>query len=353
MAGDPVSTSQLISDAHSGTPPLEQIPAGEPAAIAAIVKAIEARVRAAAGQGPAHRDAHPKAHGCAKAQLRVFPDLPPALAVGLFTRPAAYEAWVRFSNGAEKPQGDAVGDGRGMAIKVMGVPGSPSGTQDFVMINAPAFFVRNAADYVDFQAASAGNPLSFFFPGLNPFRFRLHELKMARAITSQVVSNPLSSRYWSMTPLLLDDVPCKISVKPVGPASPFQDRTAENFLHDNLARGLEAAEAAFDLCVQVRTQLTGMPVEDPTIAWSETDAPFVPVARLTLPRQRLDALERIAFGENLSFTPWHGLEAHRPLGGINRVRRTVYETISRLRHGLNHAPRVEPSGFQTTDPSGL
>ena len=37
------------------------------------------------------------------------------------------------------------------------------------------------------------------------------------------------------------------------------------------------------------------------------------------------------------------LEAHRPLGGINRLRRTVYETISRLRHDLNGIPRAEPA----------
>ena len=35
---------------------------------------------------------------------------------------------------------------------------------------------------------------------------------------------------------------------------------------------------------------------------------------------------------------------HRPLGGINRARRTIYETISRLRHQRNSAPRREPTG---------
>jgi hypothetical protein len=37
------------------------------------------------------------------------------------------------------------------------------------------------------------------------------------------------------------------------------------------------------------------------------------------------------------------VDAHRPLGGINRVRRSVYEAISTLRHQLNDAPRVEPT----------
>jgi hypothetical protein len=52
------------------------------------------------------------------------------------------------------------------------------------------------------------------------------------------------------------------------------------------------------------------------------------------------------FGDNLSFTPWHALSEHRPLGGIQRARRVVYETISKLRHGLNNAPRKEPTSFE-------
>ena len=35
---------------------------------------------------------------------------------------------------------------------------------------------------------------------------------------------------------------------------------------------------------------------------------------------------------------------HRPLGGVNRTRRVVYEVISELRHGLNGTPRREPTG---------
>jgi hypothetical protein len=70
-----------------------------------------------------------------------------------------------------------------MAIKLMGVERSESGTQDFVMISHPVFFVRNAADYVEFQKAlSEDNSVKFFFPGLNPFNFRLHEFSIANAI---------------------------------------------------------------------------------------------------------------------------------------------------------------------------
>jgi hypothetical protein len=45
---------------------------------------------------------------------------------------------------------------------------------------------------------------------------------------------------------------------------------------------------------------------------------------------------------NLSFTPWHALPEHEPLGGINRVRRAVHESLSDFRHALNLVPREEP-----------
>ena len=119
-------------------------------------------------------------------------------------------------------------------------------------------------------------------------------------------------------------------------------------MHDNLLRSLDQADGVFDFCVQLPKG--SMPVEDPTVEWSEADSPFIPVARLTIPKQSFDAPDRLAFGENLSFTPWHGLDAHRPLGGINRVRRVVYETISGLRYQIDGTSRVEPSAPLTVPP---
>lgn len=322
----------------------EVVPPGEARAMSLIVSAIEEKVRAAAiADPPARRDAHPKSHGCVRAEFRVLEDLPAALSVGLFARPRLFEAWIRFSNGSAKPQADGVGDGRGMAIKVMGVEQSPSTTQDFVMINGPAFFVRDAADYVDFQAAA--NPLGFFFPSLNPFRWRLHELIAAQAIAGRKVLNVLNSRYWSMTPCALGRNACKYSAAPVGEASPFTGAEGPDFLRDNLVAHLAGREASFDLMLQPRAAPRQMPIEDPTIAWSETAGPFTAVARITIPSQSFDSPEQRAFGEALSFTPWHCDPAHRPLGGINRVRRAVYEEVSKLRHELNGEPRREPAGF--------
>ena len=326
----------LIPSAPTERSPSEAVPIEEAEAIATISRGIAQIVRNEAVGKPARRDAHPKAHGCVEAEFRVLDGLSANLAVGLFATPRVYPAWIRFSNASSAPRPDKVGDGRGAAIKVMGVEGSRSGTQDFVMFNAPRFLVRNALDYVAFQAAIA-TPLKFFFPSFNPFGFRLHELFAGMEITGGKPANPVALRYWSATPYLMGETACKFSILPVGPTSSNVDRVEPGFMRENLVKTLSDGEAAFDFCVQLRA--ASMPVEDPTITWSEAASPFIPVARVTIPRQVFDTPERIAFGENLSFTPWHGLDAHRPLGGINRVRRTVYEAVSTLRHELNDQQR--------------
>jgi hypothetical protein len=110
---------------------------------------------------------------------------------------------------------------------------------------------------------------------------------------------------------------------------------------DELARG----DGCFDLLVQLQVPGKNMPVEDATVLWSEKDSPFVPVARVTIPRQEFDTKEQNAFCENLSFTPWHALPAHEPAGVMNRVRKALYQEISRYRHAKNAAPRAEPHGW--------
>ena len=138
---------------------------------------------------PARRDAHPKHHGCVPATFEVL-KLEELLAQGLFARPGKYHAWVRFSN-AFKVRNDLDRDARGMAIKVMGVPGGASeGTQDFLLVTHRSFFARTPADFVDFPAAVAGvgqsaaliaRTFGFFF-GWRPFRFRLPRIHRVDAV---------------------------------------------------------------------------------------------------------------------------------------------------------------------------
>ena len=330
----------------------EAVSSGEPEATAQIAALIEGTVAKDKKEtGSAHRDAHAKAHGCVRATFRVNETLPPELKQGIFQEGRTYRSWIRYSNGAGKAGKDSAGDGRGMAIKLMGVPGpklaeDEKATQDFLLINSPVFFVRNAADYVDLSKANAaGKPFSFFI-GWNPFRWRLHEMWNAIALIRKSTTNPLSIRYWSLTPYLLGESgPVKYSARPCADARAEKpDKKNPDFLRAAMSASLKSGGGCFEFLVQLRTDPSREPIEDPTIEWSEKKSPFREVATIDIPAQRFESPEQQKFCENLSMNPWHAVPEQRPLGGINRVRKVVYEEISKLRHGLNGAPRSEPTG---------
>ncbi|MEX0612760.1 MAG: hypothetical protein WD738_15425 [Pirellulales bacterium] len=86
-----------------------------------------------------------------------------------------------------------------------------------------------------------------------------------------------------------------------------------------------------------------MPIEDPRVLWSAKLSPFVKVATVRIPPQKFHTPAQHEYGDNLSFNPWHCLPEHRPLGGINRARKIIYETMSKYRHARNSAPHDEPT----------
>jgi len=96
-----------------------------------------------------------------------------------------------------------------------------------------------------------------------------------------------------------------------------------------------------EFLIQPRTS-NKMLIEDSMTEWQETQAPFYQVATIHIPQQIFDTPEQNQFCENLSFTPWHSLPEHRPLGAINRLRKVIYENISLIRHEMNSTPRKEP-----------
>lgn len=331
----------------------EREPPGEDAARQEIARLLERQYARSnpPGRGVALRDQHAKAHGCVRATFTVTDDVPAPLRHGLFAQPATYTAWVRFSASSPRPRPDTGFDAHGMAIKVLDVTGDGDGstTQDLVLVNSTVFFCRNAADYVDVTAAVARGRLpAFFFPSWRPWRWRVPELvNLVNAIRHRI-HDPLDVRYWSQTPYKLGPHAVKYAARPSGGPSRRRARGPDR-LREAMVAHLAAGPASFDVLVQRQVDAARMPVEDPTVVWSERRSPFVKVATCDIPPQSFDTEERRRFAEHLSFTPWHALPEHRPLGGINRVRRPAYGTISRLRHEINGVVEQEP---RSVDGSG-
>lgn len=310
------------------------------------------------------RDAHAKAHGCVKAEVRVRDDLGVALRHGVFAEAGkTWQAWVRLSNGNAYPQFDRIKDARGMAIKLLDVPGKKltrdphhAGEQDFVMFNHPVFFVRDVAEYrSNFAAQAKGKKLLAFFPSADPRSWELRHLYIALETLASAPESPVATTYSSVAPFKLGPHNIKYRVIPTPEHCPDyrlkqQNRDLPNFLRSALYRqlSLDRAPACFQLQVQRQNSDHYMPIEDTSIEWDESISPFETVADIRLPAQDFDSPEQNLACDNLSFNPWHALPAHRPIGGINRLRKVVYEAISTYRAERNGFGQL--GAYQRTPP---
>jgi hypothetical protein len=330
----------------------ERLYPNEEALARRLAAVIDETVRRQYRTGTARRDAHPKAHGCVRAEFHVDEKLDPRFAKGVFIPGKTYQAWVRFSNGnpdANKP--DADGMERGMSIKLLGVTGAKlleserqDTTQDFVMMSHPVFFLKDAADAVPFfEELGSESTLDKLKV---PFTLGFGQLYTLLKINSLKISNPLQTRYWTPVPYQLGLGPDRLAIKYSAQScsttvNPMPNNPGQNFLREAMRNTLTAGDACMNFMIQPRTS-DKLDVEDARAQWREEDAPFYQAATIRIPKQEFDSAEQLAFCENLSFTPWHALPEHKPLGSINRLRKVVYEQISNTRHALNKAKRSEP-----------
>ena len=301
-------------------------------------------------RGGARRDAHPKAHGCVKAKFNVLADLPADFQAGVFRAGQSYDSVIRFSNGSPNAVGDDnSGDTRGMAIKILDVPGEKlfadpahPAAQDFILISSPYFFVNGSAGYTEFfRIVNNGGLLSLF---KIPFILGLGGTINAGKMLSQKIDNPLNVRYYSVTPYQLGDAAqnqvVKYSTKPCAPNDAAKADDGPNFLRHAMQDHLRDGSACFIFGVQTRPD-DSYSIEDVITEWPEDGAPFIDVARIEIPQQEFDTAPQNEACESMSYNPWHSVEAHRPLGTVNRMRRVVYEIISALRFDMNDVSLAE------------
>lgn len=290
-------------------------------------------------------DVHVKVHGCAVGEFRVLPNLPPELAQGLFADERTFSAVVRFSNSSSRSQPDFIPDGRGMAIKLLDVPGerlsseeNSAATHDFVMVNHPVFFAANVKDFLRFEqvlAAEKPKQLRTATEALtggewNPLHWHWREALTAIQIAGHLPAHPASNTYFSMAPIRFGKYVAKYRAKPAGDLQgSLVDLLAKlgqqpNALRLILEETLRWQQLLFEFQVQLRTTAQTMPVEDATVQWPESESPYRTVALVLIPRQEINTEEQNAVCKQLSFNVWHTIVDHRPLGGINRLRREAY-----------------------------
>jgi hypothetical protein len=339
--------------AHPLSPGEELLPPGEAEDIEELIAIFRAIQEQKDKQHrPVPRDVHPKQHGCVRAEFVVESALPETLRHGVLQASRTYAAVVRFSN--SKQRDDRLPDGHGMAIKLVGVEGEKllaadgaATTQDFVLIDHPVFFARGVADLVplarDFQRLMLGGPVQKAGTVLIAMLSSDRRFRLLRQAGAKRPDNPLEVQYWSTTPYKLGEGAMKFSLRPQLDTAPQPPIKSADKLRLAMAAQLREREARFDFLVQLQTDPVTMPIEDATVRWDEAASPFRKVATLIIPRQIFDSPAQHAFGQNLSFSPWHGLLEHRPLGGINRARRMAYEVMSAERLAASGVAKREPT----------
>jgi catalase len=296
------------------------------------------------------RDFHSKLHGLVKARFEVMADLPPELAVGVFSEPRSFQAWVRLSNGQNMVRPDEDKDVRGCAIKLMGVEGAKmlddeTQTQDFVLVNAPVLGIKSVKEFFEIQSAMEEGFLSLVSEVLNPFDNHVRCMFMLNKAMHEC-ANLLECDYWGVGAYALGDKAVKYKLRTSRdaasevPKSPDQD-----FLRQRLIADLDDGDQRFDFMVQLRTDPDEMPIEDASILWDEEVSPYRKVAELHVPAQRFDIDERRELNQRMSFQPWHATEAHKPLGGGQVARGIIYREMAdfrRRRRGVEpHEPHPE------------
>lgn len=332
---------------------VEEVPTGEAAMTQDIIQTAIRIVDKYRTDTRYLRDAHAKAHGCVRAELSVDSDIPAQWRQGVFSEPGrTWQAWMRLSNGNAYPQFDNISDARGMAIKLLDVPGTPllasqqaRHEQDFVMFNHPNFFVSDVAEYRQNIAAQAeGKRAMAFFPSWDPRTWQIRHVFIAFATLSKAPDTPADATYYSVAPYRYGSANAKFRVIPEPSACPAYSLPAMNRDQPNFLRGAlyqqlstDRQPACFALQVQLQDAARYMPLEDTSVEWKESDSAFRTVGHLRLPPQDFDTPEQNLACDNMRFSPWHGIEAHQPLGGINRLRKAVYEAVADYRNARNAA----------------
>lgn len=284
--------------------------------------------------GTPSRALHAKGHVGAQGELIVSPGLPEALRVAVFAEPRSWPVYVRFSNGSGQHQHDRTPDVRGMALKLVGVPGrklipglEDKRTQDFLFIHTPSTPFRDPDEFVSFVRASAGGPV-LLLPRLIGIFGLGRTVRLLKRLASMPKPTSLATgAFYTALPLRFGATAAKLALVPVGPSASGAATGSASMLREDLVSRLRTGPLTWSLRAQLFVDERTTPIEDSSVLWPEDRAPFHEVARLVLPQQDLTSTSGAKLEEQIermSFDPWHAVEELRPLGAMMRARAIAY-----------------------------
>jgi len=316
--------------------------------------------------GHAVRSVHAKAHGILEGTLTVDEGLPPELAQGMFAHPGEHKLYMRISTNAGDILEDSISLPRGMALKVLNVdgerlPDAEGTSQDFVLVNGPVFQAETTKEFLGSLKMLAKTTdrmegtkyvVSGILRGMNTALKAVGiESPKVQSLGGVPNSEPLGETYYSQTPFRFGDYIAKFCVAPVSSdlvqlsGKEIDPGDNDDAIRDRIKDEMRSIRGVWELRVQLCRDLEKQPVEDSTVEWKGEDSPFQKVATITVASQDSWDPDRVeTVNEEMRFSVWTGLAAHRPLGNINRARKVPYEHSAEFRERFNRCPIHEPAG---------
>jgi hypothetical protein len=316
--------------------------------------------------GHAIRGVHAKSHGILEGYLEVDADLPGDLAQGMFAKLGRYPVVMRLSTIPGDLLDDSVSVPRAMAVKIIGVEGERlegsenDVTQDFVMINGPAFGAPTPKKFLSVLRllSKTTDKFEWLKKILSAVMRQVQRVIVAvtgkpnvtvATLGGQPETHILGETFYSQAPLRFGDYIAKIAVAPISPElialiqAPLNVNGVPNGLREAVRDFFRKNGGVWEVRAQLCTDLELMPIENAAVVWPEKISPYRPIARITVkPQVAWSGARSSAVDDGMSFSPWHGLAAHRPLGGIMRVRKAVYEMAKKFRAEKNRCVIEEP-----------
>ena len=325
------------------------------------------REKTFADGGHAIRSVHAKSHGLLQGELEVYDEMPAVLKQGLFAHGGVYPVVMRFSTIPGDVLDDKVSTPRGLAVKIIGVegerlPGAEGATQDLVLGDGPVFSAPNAKGFLANlkMLAATTDKIEGVKKALSAALRPIEKLVEAAGGESPTLStlggrqptHVLGGTYYSQTPILYGDYIAKVAIAPISPElKALEEETVDleqpNALREAVEQFFRTHGGEWELRIQFAIDHEHTPVENASKAWPEDKSPYIPVGRITAkPQTAWSEARSAAVDDGLSFSPWHGLAAHRPLGSIMRARKAAYEQSVKFRNEHNSVPMQEPRSFQ-------
>jgi hypothetical protein len=345
---------------------VEKIEANEPQVIADLSETFRGMIQKTNDDlGHAQRGVHAKTHGLLLGELQVLEELPEELAQGIFQKDAKYPVIIRLSAIPADPIRDSISVPRGFAMKAMQVPGNRlpgtegQNTQDFLFANGSSFSAPTAEKFLGTlkllamttdRMEWAKSALSAVVrPAEKLIEAMGGESAMLKTLGGYPATHPLGERYFTQAAIRFGDYMAKLDIVPASSNFKALSKTEVDYdgrhdaLRDEVRSTLRSAGGAWTLRVQLCRDLKTNPIEDASQPWPEKDNPYLPIATISVLAQQNWSPERAKkLEDEISFSPWHGVTDHRPLGNVMRARRETYKVASQLRSKLNGCPIHEP-----------